>query len=689
MLSMHLRQLFRKPTRTALYLAVLILLTAFFCTSLNLYKDSQYNLQLADNAYTTIAVIELCADVNRHGKIITDITDKDYAGNQPVTVYGYDLDPIIKAPSVKKYELRARYGAFSDDNIALVKSGKLPLFSYDIIRFTIKSKGNIPRKADGTYDYSDEYYLKNNLFYVPTRHELYRIYVRKSFALDVTYSALGILHYNYGANESSRIDLDMPQIENERQLSYYSAELNNINYGEATDYDLFIEPDTEYIASVLIDYIPDVLPTIKDNLYRVVGITFWRDMLFCEHRYYYYKNKAIGPESASMYVTLKEPFWIQKVENISQEDLEKFEQISRAYYIGSRSFAVMTTNDISGIPAFNLGNMFIRDGRSITANEYESGKKVCMISRELAKAQKWKVGEKIKFSFYEYNCFTNSTADTDRLIPFYTYTSPDNFFDSGEYEVVGIYDVRPMTGSSTISEAAISVPWNTIYIPEKSLENAPAEEDRPVTGALLTIWLENGKIEPFIERMNELGITGAKQGDYEARFTFYDQGYSRIQPSLEALSGTAELLLILSSSLLAIAALLLAFFYAQSQKQSIGTMRLLGCSKARAFAAVMLSALIIAVTGALIGAAIGHALTASVGESIMASANQTPEEFLAFSAYLAESTQVDVEFALGADAKVSLLTCLAALGLFIAGTLVFVLRYLGKGPRELLPRAGE
>ena len=71
----------------------------------------------------------------------------------------------------------------------------------------------------------------------------------------------------------------------------------------------------------------------------------------------------------------------------------------------------------------------------------------------------------------------------------------------------------------------------------------------------------------------------------------------------------------------------------------------------------------------------------------MANANQTPEEFLAFSAYLAESTQVEVEFALGADARVSLLTCLAALGLFIVGTLVFVIRYLGKGPRELLPRA--
>ena len=57
MLSMHLRQLFRKPTRTALYLAVLILLTAFFCTSLNLYKDSQYNLQLAEKTFHTIAVM--------------------------------------------------------------------------------------------------------------------------------------------------------------------------------------------------------------------------------------------------------------------------------------------------------------------------------------------------------------------------------------------------------------------------------------------------------------------------------------------------------------------------------------------------------------------------------------------------------------------------------------------------------
>ncbi|MCI6123567.1 MAG: hypothetical protein MR714_04975, partial [Christensenellaceae bacterium] len=188
----------------------------------------------------------------------------------------------------------------------------------------------------------------------------------------------------------------------------------------------------------------------------------------------------------------------------------------------------------------------MKDGRIISDEEYDSGAKVCMISKELATIQGWDIGTKIDFSFYEYGYFSNSS---DELKPRYTYTDPDHFFDNGEYEIVGTYNVRPLTGTSAVSASAVSVPWNTIYIPEKSLENAPAEEDRPVTGALLTIWLENGKIEPFIERMNELGITGAKQGDYEARFTFYDQGYSRIQPSLEALSGTAELLLILSSSL--------------------------------------------------------------------------------------------------------------------------------------------
>ena len=697
MLSMHLRQLFRKPIRTISYILMLVLLSAFFCMSLNLYNDSQYNLQLADNAYTTIAIMDLYADVGEFGNLIDDITTADdYAGYYALTVSDYDLTPIVTAPSVKKHELRARYGAFNKDNIALKKHDILPrwiipFYSEDVIRFKVTEESNKQLDPNNINQYIT-LNLTPNGFALPDGIYSGALEYAISSVFDIIDSATGSHFANDKKTEHIYASIDFsPDFFYDR----HSDAINKLKHDKESRQFIYLEPDTEYIG--LIDtfysnYGTDEFGNLLGSKKEPSSVSFTQDDFFYKYTYRY--SKAIGGDSefvSYIYTLDGHPFWLYKYDDLKADPkaLKQYEQIYYSCYINSHSFGVMTTNDFSGIPAFNLGNVYMKEGRAITDEEFASGAKVCILNRELATLQNWKVGQKINFDFYEYDYFTNATSKNSVLAPRYLFTSPDHFFDSGEYEVVGIYDVRPMTGSSTISEAAISVPWNTIYIPEKSLENAPAEEDRPVTGALLTIWLENGKIEPFIERMNELGITGAKQGDYEARFTFYDQGYSRIQPSLEALSGTAELLLILSSSLLVIAALLLAFFYAQSQKQSIGTMRLLGCSKARAFTAVMLSALIIAVTGALIGAAIGNALTASVGESIMANANQTPEEFLAFSAYLAESTQVEVEFALGADASVSLLTCLAALGLFIAVTLVFVARYLGKGPRELLPRAGE
>ena len=687
MLSMHLKQLFRKPIRTVLYILVLVLLTAFFCTSLNLYMDSQHNLQLANDTYTTIAIMELYADVDSRGNIISDVaTAEDYAGYHALTVYGYDLEPIITAPSVKKYELRARYGAFSEDNIAVRYNDKkqaIPICSEDIIRFKIVPEHQ--KEAEADKEWNDVEFVDDGRYRIHTFSFVDSdTHTSRKYNLDIVESAINVFDYE---KLPILFNISLDNIYTTTPLTDTNSLMPSAEYADKPDC-IILEPNTEYIASISGLSSSSNTFNAANSLYKIQTFGVARDKFFRSNYYCYSIGRS---EYVSCDYPYENPFWIYEYDELKSkpEMLKKYEQIARAYYINSRSFGVMTTNDLTGIPAFHLGNMFIPEGRMITEEEYASGAKVCMISTDLAKLQGWNVGDKIDFSFYEYNNFVNATIWGSRLSPRYTYTDPDHFFDNGEYEIVGVYNVRPLTGTSAVSASAVSVPWNTIYIPEKSLENAPAEEDRPVTGALLTIWLENGKIEPFIERMNELGITGAKQGDYEARFTFYDQGYSRIQPSLEALSGTAELLLILSSSLLVIAALLLAFFYAQSQKQSIGTMRLLGCSKARAFAAVILSALIIAVTGALIGAAIGHALTASVGESIMANANQTPEEFLAFSAYLAESTQVDVEFALGADAKVSLLTCLAALGLFIAGTLVFVARYLGKGPRELLPRAGE
>lgn len=46
--------------------------------------------------------------------------------------------------------------------------------------------------------------------------------------------------------------------------------------------------------------------------------------------------------------------------------LKQYEQICYSCYINSHSFGVMTTNDFSGIPAFNLGNVYAKESRAIT-----------------------------------------------------------------------------------------------------------------------------------------------------------------------------------------------------------------------------------------------------------------------------------------------------------------------------------
>ena len=115
MLSMHLRQLFRKPIRIILYLLTIALSAGFFCMSANLYWDSVKNLQLADDAFSTIAVLDYYADVDWYGKIVENFENVyRYAGEQRITRYGVDLQQIVNAPYVKNYDLRSVYGAFSD-----------------------------------------------------------------------------------------------------------------------------------------------------------------------------------------------------------------------------------------------------------------------------------------------------------------------------------------------------------------------------------------------------------------------------------------------------------------------------------------------------------------------------------------------------------------------------------------------
>lgn len=684
---LHFRQIFRKPFRTLLYVLLLALLTTFFSLSLNLYRNSRENIRLADETYSTIAVMELYADVDSRGNLLAEVGGvEDYAGYQALTAYGYDLSPIVHAPGVEKYDLRARYGAFAEGELACRPSGirdsidrmSGPMFCDDVIRFKVIEDVTESHQGFGLSGKpaEDEPAADDGLIRIAClgiSKSISGQYLRTEF-LD---SANGAFEYEK--------DITPVFWLSERQAEHYAAEIACLNGTEAAEH-IVLEPGTEYVGLVSASSMPPGFMRTDSGLYYADSINFKADSLFVD-RYYYYS--ALGGEDVDSTARSGQPFWLYRYADVLADSAlaEQLEQIRRAYYINARSFGVMATDDLLGVPAFHLGNMFMKEGRTISDAEYGSGARVCIISSDLARAQGWEVGNAVEFQYYEYDHFVNATLWGSELAPRYTYSDPQNFFDGGSYEIVGIYEMRPIVGTSTVSEAALSVPWNTIFVPKRSIRNAPAESELPVSGALLTLWIENGKIEPFLEEMDALGITGQKAGDYEAKFTFYDQGYSNIQPSLNALSGTAELLLILSSVLLLTAAVLLAFFFVLSQKQNLGVMRMLGCSGARAFCTVFLSALLIAALGVGAGAAAGHALTEQVGQRILAEANTASEAYRAFSAYIASGQNAAMEFALGASVRTTAFALAAALGLFLLGTAAFTLRYLAKEPRALLPES--
>lgn len=637
-----LQQLLRSPKRTMLNLFLLAAVTAFFVMSLNLYHNSVDNLARVEENYTTIAVMELYGDVDKYGQL-TDPDAESHDGYYSVGVRGYDFSEIVSVDCVEKYDLRSRYAAYIPDCYARGNDG-LYLCSIDHIRFRILSEEPVELMIWPAGDVDHDF---------------------KQVQVEVLYSATGL--YQYG----DQFELDIAMTEADRQ--YYSRDIQRFNRQEADDR-IILYPDVEYYM---------VGTTAPGGAYFYpTGAEYGKDYYLS----YFRGIEARFAEPASE--EYPQPFYIQRWEDI-QNDTELstyFEYAEQALRYTISSFCVMTTNDVMGIPAFHLGGAQLYSGRFITEEEYASGAKVCMISQTLANKQLLDVGDKLDMNFYLFDAFPNADMSNNNNRPAYTHDT-EGFFDQGEYEIVGIYSNRELDGNSTISESALVLPWINIFIPEKSLVTPVDQTAQMVHGNLLTIWLENGTIDNFLDHVNGLGITEPREGEYTAQFTFYDQGYSIIQPSLQAMLGTSELLLVLSSILLAVTSVLLSWFFAQGQKQSAGILRMLGGTKRQAVAGILLSALLIAVIGTAVGTGLGAVLTQKVGSRILGNNLQANVENADFRAYILSEDGTDTsQVSTGVHTGLTLAAGIMGLLPFMSLLLFFVLLYIGKEPRALLPK---
>lgn len=644
----------KRSCQAVLYIFIICIITAFFCMSLNLYQNSRENIRHADETYSTIAVMELYGNIDQQGNLVNP-NNEACIGWYATGVSNYDLSAITKSDCVERIDLRSKYGAYIPGQIAREDGGWFLCWT-DHIRFRIKGDEPISIKLGvvGEQEYDG-----------------------RSVELEVLDSAAGI--FDYGTKFSLSASF-LPD-----EISYYTDHIRHLNAQDNVE-ELIFYPDTEYFMVTGLSSGWEIDPA--SGKYKCKSrVTLYPVADDYGKEYYVQHNKGKERMGYRSLLENDQPFPIQLWDDIQEDDalLEYYTKAAQALRYTFGSFTVTLTNDVLGVPAFHLGSAQLYDGRFISEEEYISGARVCMISRKTAELQGWSVGDCLPMEFYVFDAFPNNDMDYLENRAIYHKGTP-GFFQTGEYEIVGIYDIYEVEGNSSVSEGALAIPWTSIYIPEASL-GGRSQAEKLVHGGLLTIWLKNGRIDDFMDHVNALGITEHAENAYQAQFTFYDQGYSIIQPSLQATMGTAKLLVILSTILLVVVSLLMAWFFAQSQKQTVGIYRMLGGTRRSAVGAILLCAIVMALIGSVVGVGIGWHLTDVIGDQILKGNLQRNQENADFRAYVLSGEISDTEYlSVTPRAGWSMAAGCAGFLFFPVLTLIITVQYSRKEPRALLPQ---
>ena len=644
----------KRSKKTLFYILLLIVSTAFFVASVNLYQNSTANLRKAKETYSTLAVTEFYGDVDKYGNLVEE-NSETHVGYKAVAAQGYDFSDILDSEAVQSWDLRTQYGAYIENMPALNGedgNGKYaPRALGNLMRFKLKGNSQI------TLDF-----LSDNT---------------PMLKLEVLDDAAGCFQYGETFRFQSYLS--------DEEMIFYKEQIKQVNRSdEATS--LTLHPDVEYVACIW----PGTYwkwseeQGILEPVEGIIGFYIcypWSDYGNFHVEYDEDKEELVYGEGDEM----GSPFPVQRWEDVQNDPQLKayyektWHDVGMQHYI----YQVQTTNDITSVPSYHIGGASLCEGRLITEEEYESGAMVCMVSEEQAFFQNWSIGDKLNIQLFE--TFYQPTERLAFSQPVWD-SDENHFIHEGEYEIVGFYSNNPVSGNSDISANTLDMSIFNIYLPEKSVPAVQPLEERYVHSSLFSVKLKNGSIDDFISDMEAKGLTLEQEGQFNPKFTFFDQGYSLVQSGLEAMNSTAKLLLFLSSALILIVCILLAYFFWQNQKQTVGIFRLLGGTKKQAITAILLCVFILCVIGGAIGAGMGYGIAEFMGSEIMEENFSVSERDSLFQPYVLsdgegqESITVSANPILTAEASAVVL-------MFPAFLLIFICKDINKEPRELLPKS--
>ena len=275
--------------------------------------------------------------------------------------------------------------------------------------------------------------------------------------------------------------------------------------------------------------------------------------------------------------------------------------------INNHAFAVIGVESMETLADYSLQKAKVVTGRGFTEEELAEGARVCILPEELAIANSLELGNTVTFSLYGYDPGLPyqqaelSGEDVNPTAAFWFETTP--FTETERYTIVGFS--RSEETWAQVEEDPYAFSANTLLVPRTSVET-PMEYRDGIP--YLAVVLENGQLERFHELAMRAGYAGS--------FRYNDQGYSEIAQNFHNYSELAVKVLVVGIFIYGILLGLFLLLYPVGQRRTVRLMEDLGTGRGRRFVSVLLSSLVLTVTGSVLGGLLGCLLWGGVVNSL-------------------------------------------------------------------------
>lgn len=588
-MNIFLKQATRRPLFTTLLVLLLSFSVLLSCTGYSAWESAKTQKNEISNGYTTIAIpIEPDLSNLSPEEITTALQNRvfaDKAAQEAPQITTVDRRCLLSAHIAGSRSLSSSSIDPSEYNTAF--DGEC----YSLAVFALRCSGIREQPTEGMFLYDATFSVEEiiclsdayNTFPKPDSVHIYSD-VRESngavpFEKGKTYLVFG----QYQDHRVVRSADGYDQVKNENRYIVPFPEINSNFYGEPSSLELgsYNGLDYHFPAAGQLPWVCEYTGSVTDYLNSDAASTWREDIVpLCQLNY----------ESA----------------------------------------AVILTDRAESMYSFNTGDEALLSGRFFTGEEYTNGDDVCVISAAYAEQNGLRLGDMIQLDYYdsgfgEYNngATANSMLAAEDPGPYrqrYYMSLDDAIGVCKNYTVIGIY-----TGAR-FAFGAYQLNADTILVPKASVPNAQNYETR-ANSLLNTFVLKNGSAKEFEKYMEQQNLAG--------QFLYFDQDFSSMQESLDALETNAMRLMMVGIGVFLLTSALFLFLNFRRMNLTIRGVRLLGRSSKAVFREIIMALIPLETLAVLFGTCAAIALFDAVTRNLLSSALTLRPEAMAVSAVTA------------------------------------------------------